>query len=362
MLNAVPAVSEVRQPRGVIKVNDEVMSGWIEWEVDNNTFYQADTFRAVFAVSLLPENRGADWWALQTEISVEVLSGFPADAENYSAAELNSKIYGYADEVVFNPVTRTIEVTGRDMTARLIDKITTKKWQRLSASTIAQQIAADSGLKYIGVTTTGEVGKYYDIEHVTLSDQLSEWDLLTWLAGMYQLVVYVAGRELHFEKPATKDDSAYVLDWQPPSVEVGNHSFNGKNISFSRNLAISKGVKVVVNSFNQRTGKVSATYPKKPAAKAQQYVRRYANLTNEQALQKAQELYKDIVKHELRLSAELPADEFLSVRNIITVSGTGTDFDQLYYPESIKRRMNMDEGYSMSVSAKNHSPESEVQA
>jgi len=44
----------------------------------------------------------------------------------------------------------------------------------------------------------------------------------------------------------------------------------------------------------------------------------------------------------------------------IPVTGTNTVWDQTYFPESIQRRMNFEEGYRMSITAKNHSDEVEL--
>ena len=44
----------------------------------------------------------------------------------------------------------------------------------------------------------------------------------------------------------------------------------------------------------------------------------------------------------------------------IRVSGTGTEYDQEYYPDSIVRCWSWDQGYVMRVRAKNHLPVDEV--
>jgi hypothetical protein len=58
----------------------------------------------------------------------------------------------------------------------------------------------------------------------------------------------------------------------------------------------------------------------------------------------------------------MPADNILTTENIIKVVGTGTAFDQVYFPDSIVRSFGWDSGYTMTVNAKNHGVESEVSA
>lgn len=373
MRNVLPVAPAARQPRGVVKVNGEVMPGWIGWEVDNNAFYQADTFRCSFALSKMPPERGAAWWSALQEMNVEILAGFPADAENFTAAELSSLIYGRVDDVTFNPTAGTIEVSGRDLTSEFIDAKTTEKFQNLTGSEIATQLAKRHGLTPVVTETDTKAGTYYEIDHARMSDQRSEWDLLTWLAHEEQFMVFVQGKALHFVPKPDPDDDPYVLKWDPPTAERGPPIFNGKSLIFSRNLTLAKDVIVKVRSWNSKskqafTKTAQATHDKstvligaaQPTGDAQTYSYTIPGLTPEQALQRAQALLREISAQEVKLTATLPADNLLRLTNVIQVTGTGTAFDQIYYPDSIIRQMGLSEGYSMTINAKNHSPESVV--
>src|SRR5260364_107263 len=68
---------------------------------------------------------------------------------------------------------------------------------------------------------------------------------------------------------------------------------------------------------------------------------------------RAQSKYRQIIAHEMRLDARLPADSVLDCATPIEVRGTGTKFNQRYYPESITRSLSAEEGYQMEVQAKN---------
>jgi hypothetical protein len=76
-------------------------------------------------------------------------------------------------------------------------------------------------------------------------------------------------------------------------------------------------------------------------------------------LYSAQSIYNEMVKNEMRLSADLPGHSILHIMHVIPVTSIGTAFDQTYYPESIQRTLSNDEGFRMKVSAKNHSDEVE---
>ncbi len=370
-INSAIPQSAVRQPRGAIKINGVVVSGWISFEVDNNTFYQADTFRVTFAISMLPLAFNQAWFSVQTQIDVEIFAGFPVNAENYTVAELDSLILGRVDTIDFNPVSRTLDMSGRDYTSLMIDTKTTKKWQNMRASAIAAQIATAHGMdtRYI-VNTTSRVGTYYDIDSVRMTNEHSEWDLLTWLAAHEGFVVYAKGNALHFEPKPSPTVEPYVLQWQEPDADRGYFQGNFVSIDFTRNLTVAKGVVVWVQSVNPKTKKTYAiaypqakakgTMPGQSSTHAQVYTYRKAAMTPEKALQFAQEKHREITQHEMKLSASLPADNLLGVASIIKVVGTGTAFDQIYYPDSITRRMSVDEGYMMQVSAKNTNKDNEV--
>lgn len=365
-----PAFANVRQPRGMVRINGVPVAGWLDFEVESNAFREADTFRVTFALSAMAKPYDAAWFTSQTTITLELLAGFPANPASYGASELASLIIGNVDQVSFDPAQRTLELSGRDLTALLIDAKTAEKWQNQTASQVATTLATRHGLTPVVTATTGTVGAFYQIDHVSTTSAQTEWDFLVWIAQQTQFVVYVKGNELHFEPaPDPTKAQAYDIAWTEAD---STHSFqsNTKQLSFSRTLTVGKTISVTVRSWNSKQGKgFSASYPKSkvhggaPGSKGQplqQYSYTIPNLTQDQAVKRAQSIYNDLIKHEMRMSASLPADNLLSITNVLKVLGTGTAFDQTYYPESITRTMAFHAGYEMRIQARNHS--TDVQA
>ena len=359
--------SVLRQPRGIVKINGQAFKaadGWTEWEVDNNTFREADTWSATFAISQLKAPFDLNWFTQQTTVSAELFGGMPPDPDDFSAADLTSYVYGNTDQISVSLEQGTITLSGRDLTSLLIDAKTTEKFQNQTASQVAKTLAARHGLNPVVTDTQGLVGKFYEIDHVSLTTTNTEWDLLCWLAQLSGFVVYVQGHDLHFEPAPDPGANPYPITWQPPS-DNGWPVGNVESLTFQRTLTVGKGVVVQVRSWNQKQKKgFTATYPTSHAkgikpgdskSPAQVYSYVIANLTQEQANQKARALYNGIIQHEMRMECTLPADAALSKTSTIKVSGTGTAFDQVYYPESITRRLGIDAGFTMEVSAKNHS-------
>ena len=263
-------------------------------------------------------------------------------------------------------------LSGRDYTSLLIDAKTFDRWTNQTASQIATTLAKRHGLTPKVTATTGAVGKIYEIDKIHDRHGSTEWELLTWLASIYDFVVYVQGMTLYFgPKPDPKTATPYALQWKNPDALTAT-TFEGNvlSMSFSRTLTVGKGVVVQVHSFNHKqkagfsvtypTGKAKGITPGTAKAPAQVYSYVIANLTQQDAQARAMKIYNDIIRHELKMSAELPGDNILTPNTMVSVSGTQTPFDTMYYVESVSRRMSFDSGYTMSVRGKNHSLDTTV--
>ena len=369
-----------RAPRCIVKLgaadSTVVMPGWVNVEVVNNNMTSADTFHVTFAASMLPDAFDANWFSEQADMYVSVYMGFPADPDNYSSSDLTQFIYGQVDAIEYDPVERMIDVSGRDLTRVFIDTKSTEKYVNLTSSQIATQLATAHGLIPQVTQTTTKALKYYDIDHVVMTDERSDWELLMYLAQVEGFIVYVRNKTLYFgpnpvETAAPYAYAPYVIQWQPASDASGADTANVQTLNFQRALTIGRGVQVVIRSWNSKQAKgFTATFPSAakriqvgkstPFGQSQVYARTIPNLTQAQADQRAQSLYNSIVQHEMRLTAELPGDVLLDTTSVIQVTGTGTAYDQIYYPDSISRRFGWDGGFSMHVSAKNMAPESQA--
>lgn len=366
MKNQVPARSAGRQPRGLVKVNGARLTGWVRADVDQNTFYEPDKFTLYLAIGGLPNAMNADWWSTAGQIEVEIFAGFPADPDSYGDGDLDSLFFGVVDEARVDWGTRTIEVTGRDLTSKLIDHKTTEKYVNKTASEVASTLAGKYGLTPVVTATKTKIGRYYQIDHVDLKDDRTEWDLLTWLAREEGFAVYVKGKELHFEPAPKAGQDPYVIRYAE-ATEDGPAQANAQEIKTSRSLTVARDIQVTVTSWNHKQKqpfKVTSTRTKNqrgpgPKGEAQKYSYSIGGLTKDQAQKRADQIRDELSKHEMKLSFDGPADNLLGVSDVIKLEGTGTAYDQVYFPDSIARSLTFDGGYEWSVSAKNHSPESE---
>ncbi|WP_261541694.1 hypothetical protein [Burkholderia multivorans] len=361
--------------RGAVKVNGQIITGWKSFEVDNNSYASADTFSCVFAANALPGDRDAEWFSNQQDMYIELFAGTPTDVTSWTATELPRWIYGQVDKIEYDPAQGCIEVSGRDLTRVLIDAKTTEKFQNKTSSQIASLLATRHGLTPQVTKTSTLVGKYYAIDHEAMNNARTEWDLLCHLARIEQFAVYVRGQTLYFQpRPDPSKVTPYQIIWTPPDARTGSPTCNVEGLKLSRALTVSRGIYVQVRSFNDVDQRVyTATYPsstgKKPSTpgtvgssgNAQTYYYNVANLTKQKCVEYAQAKYKELIQHEMLMRCEIPAagNDSLDTTSVVQLLGTGTAWDQIYFPESITRRLSFEEGYTLELNAKNHNPDSQ---
>lgn len=345
---------------------------WIDWDVEQNTWHSASTFRVRLPVSSLRPTVDLNYVLGTNPIQVQIFAGFPGNPDQYGTADLQQLVIGNVDQIQFGPAKRWVELSGRDYTSLLIDAKTFDRWTNQTASQIATTLAKRHGLTPQVTATKGPVGKIYEIDKIHDRHGSTEWELLTWLASVYDFVTYVQGMTLYFgPKPDPKTATPYALQWVNPDA-IANTTFAGNvlDLTFSRTLTVGKGVVVQVHSFNhkQKAG-FTVTYPETKAkgikpgsAKAPTQVYSYviANLTQGDAQQRAAHIYNEIIRHELKMNADLPGDNILQPNVMVSVTGTETPFDTMYYVESVRRQMNFEGGYTMSMRGKNHSLDTTV--
>jgi phage protein D len=350
----------VRQPRGLIRVNGNLITGWTEFEVTSNSLYKADEFEATLSLRNAAPGLDWTWWASQQVLTVEIYAGVPQDPTRYDANDLTQLIVGNADLVDTDPVMGTVHLTGRDNTALLIDTKTDQKYQNLTASQIATQLAEAAGLTANVTATTTKAGVYYNIDHVLPSTERSQWDLLTYLAQREEFTVGVSGNTLTFG-PLAPDQTVYPINWIEPDPVLPQA--NVPRIGFSHNLTLARDVVVKVRSWNAAQKQAftkTATVKHKSGSpgQPQTYSIVKPGLTPDQAQQLAQSMALNISLHEIRMRLDnMPGDGLPTTQQALEL--TGTPYDQTFYPEKITRRFSSG-SYVMDIESKNVRPESEV--
>ena len=349
----------VRSPRPVVSVNGFKLMGVLSVEVTNASHFTADTYRVELAVKGLPAAFPPTYWADSQDDRISV--GISLNGE-----VPNPLIVGQVDDVSWDLTGRTITLSGRDLSAGFIDNKTAEKFQNQTASQIAQILALRRGLDSSVQATTTLAGTYYQIDHAVATHEQTEWDLLVYLAEREGFDVWVSGTTLHFEPSPAITGTPYLLLWSDPGD--GTFASNAEDIHLGRSQTLARDVIVEVRSWNQKQQAAFTVTAKRSQAKKSQrkggasqtysFVR--PNLTRDQAQQFAEAKAEEITRHERTLTASLPGDNLLTTRCMVRLVGTGTSWDHIYYPDTVTRRLSMQEGYRMDLKAKNHSTQDAV--
>ena len=355
-----------RKPSLLVLLNGQPLTYAIDAEVTNNNHYQADRFSASFWMG-----PGESWWEADT-----VLLDIQASTDEGQA--FASLIIGEVANVTIDLLHRLVRVDGRDLTSRFIEAKTQETFRNQTSSQVAATLAGRHGLTADVVATNTLVGRYYvqdhdHLKHGEFTRTTTEWDLLTYLAGLEGYDVWVSGTTLHF-KPATKPDATpWLVQWSidEASVPVSN----AIELSLVRNLTLAKDLVVEVKSWSSAKGsgftkiaKASKQRGQKGTAKGgakhedepQKIVITRPNLTEDQAQKLATSVLAEETRHERVIRWREPADPVLTARSMVRLEGTGTSWDQAYFVASVQRRIGISSGFVMQIEAKNHSPESQA--
>jgi phage protein D len=332
-------------------VNGCLVPGLIEAEVSTNSHLCADRFDAKIALAVGTPYDAA-FWASQTGVQIEILMSL-------DAMSFNSMITGVVDTAVIDPIGGILRITGRDLSAKLIEAHTQTTFSNQTSSEIATTIAQRHGLSPNVTPTSTLVGRYYQSEHdrITLDQYTStttDWDLLASLARNEGFALSVTGATLNFGSLIPSATAPCIIT---PADCI--------SLSLERHLSLAGDIEVTVKSWNsyQKNAFVQSVQSNAQSGAetgagdlARRYVYVYPNLTPTQALNFAQEKLSELTAHECTIEALLPGELQLTAASTFALIGTSTEFDQVYQIESIDRRMSSKGGFTQRIRAQAASP------
>jgi phage protein D len=327
------ASSNARVPGVAVTVNGVAVGGVIEAEVSGNSHLAADRFRLRMAL----DASGAALWT-SGPLGVGIQFGLDG-----AWAEM---MLGQADFVEIDPILGEVSVDGRDLTALFIEARTQETFQNQTASDIATTLAARHGLAANVTPTSTPVGRNYQSQHArTTFDQharmTTEWDLLTRLAQQEGFDVWVDGRTLNFT-PAT------------PGAIVAVTPGDCMSMRLEQTLGLQGDLAVAVRSWDSRgVSSISQTASLGGAGGAVPgYVIVRPNVTADAAQAIAQQVLRDMAQHAMCLDFDMPGELTFQPRVGLQLSGTGTDFDQVYVISDVERRISFERGFTQHVRAR----------
>lgn len=322
----------VRYPRLRVLADGMAVPGVFEAEVLNNSYFAADRFRLGLALSADPLH-GAAWWADRDKVQIDIEVSLGGDYVNL--------LHGVVDSVAIDLSGDAVRLTGRDLSAGLIEARAQGTFANQTSSEIATTLAGRHGLTADVQRTTTPVGRYWQLEHDSLlldgfARTTTEWDLLVTLAQHEGFGVWVQGSTLHFRAADTSE-----LPTVLPAAGLSA-------LRLERSLTLAQSIEVKVKSWHSRAAQCyvqTASLDQGGMAK-QSYVYIAPNLTPERALKLAQQRLAELTRHERVIVAEMPGELTLAAGRQILLQGSGTAFDRIYWIDSIERRFDMSHGFT----------------
>ena len=331
--------SKVRTPALEILADGVVVPGAMEVRVVNSASSRAGRFQASFAYHAAPEGYWSGWQPAR----IEVRAG--------SDGAANSIFLGVADCLAVDLVEGLVEVEGRDLTALLIDTLVEDSFPNQAASDIAQQLAGQVGLVPVVTQTSGLVGRYWNSDYAKLAlgnygRVRSAWDILVQLAVQEEFSVYVVGEQLFF----------VPIDPAAAPVAV---IYPGRciKISVDRSLRIAGDIEILVRSWNSRTrqGCAAGAVVTGTGGAGWKKILVRPNLLASDAQLIANHAAWEMASHERVVRFSRPGEGGLAVRAVITLAGSGLDFDQNYVIDEIEREISVTGGFIEHVRARSAS-------
>jgi hypothetical protein len=319
----------LEQPRAQVSIDGVPVPGLVELEIDAGGCFLAGRFSAGFAIGAVP---GFDVTYYAGLTSQNVLIEVAPDGLGYVTL-----LTGRVDAVRIDWTSNLASISGRDLTALLIDTEISQSFVNQTASQIAETVAGEHGLIPNVMPTTALVGQYYQLDHARTALGLNahvatEWELLTALAQAAGFLVSVTGNTLNFGPPAAG---------VPVFITPGSLS------SLSFDMITSLPGAATVKSWNCRNKSVVAET--QGSGLMTTVIR--PNLVQEQAQTLAQGHLQTLGQHRLIMQARMPADTVTAPGMQLLLAGVGGGLDQAYVVDAVTRRLNGRMGFVQDVRA-----------
>jgi phage protein D len=311
-------------------IDDLPVYGALSVRLEQAGYFRASRFCVTMAMGAPPLLEIVSYAGLsQKTITIEMAS---------EPLGFTSLLTGQIDNVTIDCAAQCATLTGRDLSARMIDTEIAEAFVNQTASQIVAAIAGRHGLSADIAPTTAIVGQYYQLDHARSSLQLhsragNEWDLLVWLAQNENFYLNVTATTLYFGPLPVIDPVVIAQE-------------NCMDLSIDIALTIPAAAKVM--SWNTRN-KAVVMQTAGSGAVTTNLVR--PNLSSTQALNLANSQLAALGRHvtvlEMRLSGELA----LTPGTPIYLNGTQSSLDQIYMIDEITRELDIENGFVETIRA-----------
>ncbi|MCW8307738.1 hypothetical protein AruPA_11870 [Acidiphilium sp. PA] len=244
---------------------------------------------------------------------------------------------GQIDNIAVDFGAGHIVLSGRDLSARLIDAEVGQSFANHTASQIAEAFASEAGLAANVTATTTPVGQYYELAHMRTglgmhTRHATRWDLLAGLAALERYSLSVIGTVLTFGPPAPT----------PPSLVMFGRDLLTLVVDRAFGLVAPP---VTVTSWNPKLKQRFSTTAGPSGATAGGVTLVRPNLTQAEVNREAAARQAALAAQAVLLRASMPGELTMVPDSLFTLQGTGTEFDTSYVVRTIERSIDIREGF-----------------
>ena len=317
------------QPQLRFSIGGNPIPGVVALEIELDSYFAANRFRIDLAIGAAPFASKSYFASLGMEtVTIEAAFG---------GFGYVSIMTGQIDNICVDFLKNIVLLTGRDLSAQLIDTEITETFSNQTASQIANAIAERHQLTPNVTATATPVGQYYELDYARsglglYSRMTTEWNLLCALAKGENFCLSVSGTTLNFgPQPAST----------PVPVTANNF------LSLSIDIATALPGRATVKSWSSRNKSVVSETDGTGVGTTIIY----PNLNAVQAQNFAANHLATLGRHGTILSGSMPADLTLAPGVKLQLSGTNSPFDQVYTVSEVSRSMHARSGFIQTVRA-----------
>jgi hypothetical protein len=317
------------QPQVRASISGVAIPGVISLEVISVGYFSADRFRIGFAIGASSFTTMAYFSRLGMQaITIEVA------LNDFGYVML---LIGQVDNIRVDLLTNNVFLTGRDLSARLIDSEISETFVNQTASQIANMLAARHQLIPNVTTTATSVGQYYELDHArnslgVHSQTSTEWNLLAALAQAENFNLSVTGG---------------VLNFGPLSAGIPILVTPQNFMGLSLDIAASLPTGAMVKSWDSRNKVVVSG----SSGNGMSTTLIRPNLTSAQAQTMAENHLAVLGGHGTILCGKMPGDLTMMPGMQLVLSGTNSPFDQSYTVVEVSRSLTGRTGFVQNIRA-----------
>ncbi len=339
----------VRHVAGIVSING-LPCRVVSMDVNQTANKSADTMHAEVSLSANPGAAALAGAGGSLTASVE-------------AGEGSGLLFtGSVDNVTIDFDRMLLKVSGRDKTKGPIGKKSIEDFRNKTPTEIIREVAGRHGLSLVvegaGSAMAGKKQQKEDFVHMT--HHISDWTLIQHLADREGKVAFVRKNQLYLVSIDSGMFGAFAVHFERPTS--GSHArSNVLQLSCTRNVEAGQPTEVTVRSWN--TKKAEAYEGKSRSAnqanngsidgggeRRMEYS--HPQLDQDQAQNIADKRHREAVRHEMNCNVTVPGKASVQPPMKLSLTGTGTVFDQTYYIDTVNHRVS-NGGYTMSIAAKN---------